>query len=65
MCKPLVSIETELKIVYQFTPSHLGEFDPNIPEEGPTSPPPGWLDCVTGYEKPKGEGEADYPVICR
>ncbi|XP_067093902.1 protein SSUH2 homolog [Osmerus mordax] len=41
----------------------LGEFDPNIPEEGPTSPPPGWLDCVTGYEEPKGEDAADqlYP----
>ncbi|XP_076864417.1 protein SSUH2 homolog [Brachyhypopomus gauderio] len=33
----------------------IGEFDPNIPEEGPSAPPPGWLDSVEGYEDPKDE----------
>ncbi|TDH13473.1 hypothetical protein EPR50_G00033320 [Perca flavescens] len=35
----------------------LGAFDPNIPEEGPSAPPPGWLDDVHGYQVPKGEGD--------
>ncbi|XP_042185722.1 protein SSUH2 homolog isoform X2 [Oncorhynchus tshawytscha] len=41
----------------------LGAFDPNIPEEGPSAPPPGWLDCVTGYDEPKGGDTGDqlYP----
>ncbi|KAL2090827.1 hypothetical protein ACEWY4_013090 [Coilia grayii] len=26
------------------------EVDPNIPDEGPSAPPPGWLDCIAGYE---------------
>ncbi|XP_042568409.1 protein SSUH2 homolog [Cyprinus carpio] len=29
-------------------------FDPNLPEEGPSAPPPGWLDSVTGYEEHTG-----------
>ncbi|KAM7421841.1 hypothetical protein PAMA_010073 [Pampus argenteus] len=28
----------------------LGVFDPNIPEEGPSAPPPGWLDVIHGYQ---------------
>ncbi len=32
-------------------------FDPNLPEEGPSAPPPGWLDSVTGYEEHTGGGE--------
>lgn len=32
--------------------------DPRIPEEGPSAPPPGWLDCVSGYEGAKG-GDPD------
>ncbi|XP_059186096.1 protein SSUH2 homolog isoform X1 [Centropristis striata] len=39
----------------------LGAFDPNIPEEGPTAPPPGWLDDVHGYQGHKG-GEGDNPL---
>ncbi|XP_030634425.1 protein SSUH2 homolog [Chanos chanos] len=35
-------------------------FDPGIPEEGPSAPPPGWLDSVTGYEDNK-EGDQIYP----
>ncbi|XP_056293807.1 protein SSUH2 homolog isoform X3 [Pseudoliparis swirei] len=40
----------------------LGAFDPNIPEEGPTAPPAGWLDVIHGYQDHKG-GDADplYP----
>ncbi|XP_018602238.1 protein SSUH2 homolog [Scleropages formosus] len=33
----------------------LGDIDPDIPEEGPLAPPPGWLDSVTGYEELPGE----------
>lgn len=40
----------------------LGSFDPNIPEEGPSAPPPGWLDDVHGYQGHKG-GEGDNPLI--
>ncbi|KAM9860139.1 protein SSUH2 homolog isoform 1-T1 [Aulostomus maculatus] len=36
-------------------------FDPNIPEEGPSAPPPGWLDDIHGYQAPKG-GEDDNPL---
>ncbi|MED6250062.1 hypothetical protein ATANTOWER_024087 [Ataeniobius toweri] len=25
-------------------------FDPNIPEEGPSAPPPGWLEDIHGYQ---------------
>ncbi|XP_053509271.1 protein SSUH2 homolog isoform X2 [Ictalurus furcatus] len=32
----------------------VGPFDPSIPEEGPSVPPAGWLDSVTGYEDHKG-----------
>ncbi|XP_060766680.1 protein SSUH2 homolog isoform X2 [Neoarius graeffei] len=41
----------------------LGAFDPGIPEEGPSVPPAGWLDSVTGYEDHKGEDCTDqiYP----
>ncbi|XP_028969729.1 protein SSUH2 homolog isoform X5 [Esox lucius] len=41
----------------------LWEFDPNIPEEGPSAPPPGWLDCVSGYDEPKAGDSGDqlYP----
>lgn len=35
-----------------------GAFDPNIPEEGPSAPPPGWLDDVHGYQGHKGGGES-------
>ncbi|KAI9540609.1 hypothetical protein NQZ68_038982 [Dissostichus eleginoides] len=38
----------------------LGAFDPNIPEEGPSAPPPGFLDDVHGYLGHKGEG--DHPL---
>nr|XP_019961860.1 PREDICTED: protein SSUH2 homolog isoform X2 [Paralichthys olivaceus] len=31
-----------------------GAFDPNIPEEGPSAPPPGWLDDIHGYQGHKG-----------
>ncbi|XP_031424109.1 protein SSUH2 homolog [Clupea harengus] len=33
--------------------------DPSIPEEGPSAPPPGWFDCVTGYEDSKGGENPD------
>ncbi|KAM4612771.1 protein SSUH2 homolog [Polymixia lowei] len=39
----------------------LGTFDPNIPEEGPSAPPPGWLDDVHGYQGHKG-GEGENPL---
>uniref|UniRef100_UPI0037E7FC9A protein SSUH2 homolog n=1 Tax=Semicossyphus pulcher TaxID=241346 RepID=UPI0037E7FC9A len=39
----------------------LGTFDPNIPEEGPSAPPPGWLDDVHGYQGHQG-GEDDNPL---
>ncbi|KAM7006339.1 protein SSUH2 homolog isoform 2-T2 [Tautogolabrus adspersus] len=39
----------------------LGSCDPNIPEEGPSAPPPGWLDDVHGYQGHKG-GENDNPL---
>ncbi|KAM8914395.1 protein SSUH2 homolog isoform 1-T1 [Spinachia spinachia] len=39
----------------------LGAFDPNIPEEGPSAPPAGWLDDVHGYHGNKG-GEGDNPL---
>ncbi|KAI1900008.1 hypothetical protein AGOR_G00067790 [Albula goreensis] len=29
----------------------LGDFNPAVEEEGPTAPPPGWLENVTGYEE--------------
>ncbi|KAI4888296.1 hypothetical protein NFI96_011991, partial [Prochilodus magdalenae] len=29
-------------------------FDPSIPEEGPSAPPPGWLDIVSGYGDHQG-----------
>uniref|UniRef100_A0A3B5MES2 Uncharacterized protein n=1 Tax=Xiphophorus couchianus TaxID=32473 RepID=A0A3B5MES2_9TELE len=29
-------------------------FDPNIPEEGPSAPPPGWLEDIDGYQGHKG-----------
>uniref|UniRef100_A0A3P8U1A5 Uncharacterized protein n=1 Tax=Amphiprion percula TaxID=161767 RepID=A0A3P8U1A5_AMPPE len=35
-----------------------GVFDPNIPEEGPSAPPPGWLDDIHGYQGHKGGGQA-------
>ncbi|XP_076124930.1 protein SSUH2 homolog isoform X1 [Alosa pseudoharengus] len=35
------------------------EIDPKIPEEGPSAPPPGWLDCVSGYEGSKGGEDPD------
>ncbi|KAM3877728.1 protein SSUH2 homolog [Diretmus argenteus] len=43
------------------TDEDLGTFDPNIPEEGPSAPPPGWLDDVHGYQGHKG-GEGDNPL---
>ncbi|XP_010792453.1 protein SSUH2 homolog [Notothenia coriiceps] len=43
-----------------FAPSAPGAFDPNIPEEGPSAPPPGFLDDVHGYLGHKGEG--DHPL---
>ncbi|XP_040889873.1 protein SSUH2 homolog isoform X1 [Toxotes jaculatrix] len=39
----------------------LGAFDPNIPEEGPSAPPPGWLDDVHGYQGHQG-GQDDNPL---
>lgn len=39
----------------------LGVFDPNIPEEGPSAPPPGWLDDIHGYQGHKG-GEDENPL---
>ncbi|XP_062272341.1 protein SSUH2 homolog [Scomber scombrus] len=39
----------------------LGSFDPNIPEEGPSAPPPGWLEDIHGYQGHKG-GEGDNPL---
>nr|XP_040059224.1 uncharacterized protein ssuh2.1 isoform X4 [Gasterosteus aculeatus aculeatus] len=39
----------------------LGAFDPNIPEEGPSAPPAGWLDDVHGYHGNNG-GEGDNPL---
>ncbi|KAF7653065.1 hypothetical protein LDENG_00087830 [Lucifuga dentata] len=33
----------------------IGVFDPNIPEEGPSAPPPGWLDNIHGYQGHTGE----------
>ncbi|KAK1799705.1 hypothetical protein P4O66_006247 [Electrophorus voltai] len=35
------------------------EFDPSIPEEGPSAPPPGWLDSVEGYGDPKDDDCTD------
>lgn len=34
----------------------VGEFDPDMPEEGPSAPPPGWLDNVSGYEEVPSDG---------
>ncbi|XP_004559053.2 protein SSUH2 homolog isoform X1 [Maylandia zebra] len=39
----------------------VGTFDPNIPEEGPSAPPPGWLDDIHGYQGLKG-GDDDNPL---
>ncbi|KAM6981347.1 protein SSUH2 homolog [Aplochiton taeniatus] len=41
----------------------LGSFDPNIPEEGPSAPPAGWLEDVSGYQGHKGGQPEDqlYP----
>ncbi|XP_026022321.1 uncharacterized protein LOC113021793 isoform X3 [Astatotilapia calliptera] len=39
----------------------VGIFDPNIPEEGPSAPPPGWLDDIHGYQGLKG-GDDDNPL---
>ncbi|XP_039971671.1 protein SSUH2 homolog isoform X3 [Xiphias gladius] len=39
----------------------LDAFDPNIPEEGPSAPPPGWLDDIHGYQGHKG-GQDDNPL---
>ncbi|CAN9512205.1 unnamed protein product [Ophioblennius macclurei] len=36
------------------TGEDLGTFDPNIPEERPSAPPPGWLDDIHGYQGHKG-----------
>ncbi|KAJ8260320.1 hypothetical protein GJAV_G00179620 [Gymnothorax javanicus] len=33
----------------------LEDCDSNIPEEGPTAPPPGWLDVVSGYDQNHGD----------
>lgn len=41
--------------------SSSGAFDPTIPEEGPSAPPPGWLDTVQGYQGHTGAGEAERP----
>ncbi|XP_029358142.1 protein SSUH2 homolog [Echeneis naucrates] len=37
-------------------------FDPNIPEEGPSVPPPGWLDDIHGYQGHKGEQDDNSPL---
>ncbi|KAG9260177.1 hypothetical protein AMEX_G26408 [Astyanax mexicanus] len=36
-----------------------GSFDPSIPEESPSAPPPGWLDSVSGYEDDNGDDSSD------
>ncbi|XP_048879177.1 uncharacterized protein LOC125747748 [Brienomyrus brachyistius] len=36
--------------------SPKGEFDPDMLEEGPIAPPPGWLDNVSGYEEVPSDG---------
>lgn len=38
-------------------------FDPNIPEEGPSAPPPGWLDDIHGYQGHKGGGQSS-ALVC-
>ncbi|XP_051249094.1 protein SSUH2 homolog isoform X2 [Dicentrarchus labrax] len=43
------------------TEDFLGSCDPNIPEEGPSAPPPGWLDDIHGYVGHKG-GEDENPL---
>lgn len=40
----------------------LGSIDPNIPEEGPSAPPPGWLDVVNGYQGHGGGAGGDNPL---
>ncbi|XP_064160491.1 protein SSUH2 homolog isoform X1 [Anguilla rostrata] len=51
----------------------LGDSDSNIPEEGPTTPPPGWLENVTGYDQNHGDKDGtdklyppppDYATVC-
>ncbi|KAM8867691.1 protein SSUH2 homolog [Synchiropus splendidus] len=39
----------------------VGAFDPNIPEEGPSAPPAGWLDDVHGYQGHQG-GDGNNPL---
>ncbi|XP_006631058.1 protein SSUH2 homolog isoform X1 [Lepisosteus oculatus] len=36
----------------------IGECDPDIPEEGPTAPPVGLLDDVSGYEETPKDGDS-------
>lgn len=50
-----VSTSQKLSLLYLI---FSGAFDPNIPEEGPSAPPPGWLDDVHGYQGHKGGGES-------
>ncbi|XP_015243973.1 PREDICTED: protein SSUH2 homolog [Cyprinodon variegatus] len=41
----------------------LEKFDPNIPEEGPSAPPPGWLEDIHGYQgNNKGGPEDEEPL---
>ncbi|KAM9757982.1 protein SSUH2 homolog [Menidia menidia] len=40
----------------------LGSFDPNIPEEGPSAPPAGWLEDVHGYQGPSAGGADGGPL---
>uniref|UniRef100_A0A3Q2FBT6 Uncharacterized protein n=1 Tax=Cyprinodon variegatus TaxID=28743 RepID=A0A3Q2FBT6_CYPVA len=38
------------------------KFDPNIPEEGPSAPPPGWLEDIHGYQGNNKGGESETDV---
>ncbi|KAK5614165.1 hypothetical protein CRENBAI_008623 [Crenichthys baileyi] len=44
----------------------LDSFDPNIPEEGPSAPPPGWLEDIHGYQGlTEGGPEDEEPLYPR
>lgn len=54
----MISTQTVTLLQKQsFLPIFSGTFDPNIPEEGPSAPPPGWLDDIHGYQGLKVGGE--------
>ncbi|XP_061582553.1 protein SSUH2 homolog [Cololabis saira] len=39
-----------------------GALDPSIPEEGPSAPPPGWLQDIQGYQGHRGDGPEGDPL---